>query len=61
MSDFMYAVLAVSVCVNLYLFLKVGDLSRTFRSIDRLLMAVGKGEAKIVIREDNDWHVEKLK
>ena len=61
MSDFMYGVLAVSVTFNLLLMFRLSGAVKALRDVDRMLRAVSKGKAKIVLGDDDDWHVEKVK
>ena len=61
MSDFMYGVLAASVTANVWLVFRLSGATKALMSVDRMLRAVGKGEARIVLGDDDDWHVERVK
>ena len=61
MSDFMYLMLSISVTFNMLLMFRLSGAHKALMSVDRLLKAVSKGEAKIVLGDDDDWHVERVK
>ena len=56
----MYGVLTVSVLVNIWSLGKINDLRRVLHKVDNMLIAVGKGEFRIVLGADKDWHLEKV-